>query len=145
MSAEDLEKSGILPPNLMAQTKAAPKRSWHTMPHEVFVSFLHAVSNSEFLNSEDDDWFIEVQKQILTCQFTQGTLARVAEEAVQLWITEHPDEDTGAEMKNAVEKAVKEAKDKLQSKFQKEQSVANPAHGKAFHAEVCLRIWAWVS
>lgn len=37
-------------------------------------------------------------------------------------------------MKNVVEEAVKDAKDKLQSTFNKQQSVANPAHRKAFHA-----------
>jgi len=66
----------------------------------------------------------------------QATLGRVAEEAAQLWINEHPNEDSGIEMRTAVEKAVKETKDRLQTRFNKEQAVANPLLGKAFHREV---------
>lgn len=66
----------------------------------------------------------------------QATLAQVAEEASQNWINEYPGDDSGHEMRAAVDKAVKEAKDRLQTKFNREQAVANPIHGKGFQNEV---------
>ena len=44
MSVEELERSGILTPDLLARTKSSTKKSWHSMPQEVFVTFLHSVS-----------------------------------------------------------------------------------------------------
>jgi len=42
----------------------------------------------------------------------------------------------GKEMRTADEKVVKETKDRLQTRFNKEQAMANPLHGKAFQREV---------
>lgn len=50
MTIEELEKSGILPPNLLQRTKTQRSKAWHSMPQEVFVSFLHSVSLRISLN-----------------------------------------------------------------------------------------------
>ena len=68
----------------------------------------------------------------------QASLARVAEEAAQLWFTNHPGEDIGVEMRAIVDKAVKEIRKALQTKFNKEQAVANPALLKEFMKQVIL-------
>ena len=79
---------------------------------------------------------IQVLKGLITLGLQLSTLGKVAEGSAKLWINDHLEDDLGHKMKKAISKAVKDVKDKLQTKFNKEQAVANPVRGWTFQQDV---------
>ena len=69
--------------------------------------------------------------------YVQQEIADAVDEAAQIYKEEvPPDEQSGKGLSEVLDAVIKKTTEELGHKFNKQQSIANPAHGKQFLEEV---------